>query len=91
MADKAVITLYEARDAGRVLNLTPGGVVALVKRGHLTPVAATPRGLRLYRVEDIAALQRKRAQRARASTRAMPRPAASAPAVTPRPWPNGTA
>src|SRR5688572_12695305 len=62
--DPGVLTLYEAVDAGRALNVTPGMVPRV--RG-LVPVARTPRGVRLDKPEDVERVRQEREARRRGS------------------------
>ena len=57
------VLLFEPCDAGRVLKLTGPSVRNLAKAGKLPTAARTPRGVFLFRVQDV---ERLRAQRERA-------------------------
>jgi hypothetical protein len=49
--------LLEASDVARALGLSYSGAMLAVARGDLHPCAITPRKLRLFRPEDVAALR----------------------------------
>ena len=53
-------TLLESADVARALDLTPASVRALAGRGRLPIAAITPRGARLFRLEDVEAARRAR-------------------------------
>ena len=52
--------LLEVADAARTLGRTPACVRALARAGRLRIAATTPRGTRLFRVEDVEAVKRDR-------------------------------
>jgi hypothetical protein len=55
--------LLEANDAARLVGLSRDGVVSAAERGALPVFARTPRGLRLFRVEDVERFAQARAER----------------------------
>jgi len=59
-----MLQLLESADVARLIERTPGTVRHLVKSGRIRPVAITPRGLRLFRLEDVENFRRQRAVRA---------------------------
>jgi len=62
-----ILELLECADVGRVLDLTSDRVRGLVLEGRLPLAAVTPRGVRLFRREDVEGylviVQRERAAR----------------------------
>jgi hypothetical protein len=55
-----MLILLEPHDAGKRLRLGAGRIKQLANEGKLIPVARTPRGTKLFRVEDVEALRRVR-------------------------------
>lgn len=51
------IEYLTAADAGRVIDLTPAGIRAAVKRGQLHAAIETPSGLRLFVRSDLLAFR----------------------------------
>lgn len=43
----------EVADCARILEITPSTVRLYIKGGRLTPVARTPRGIRLFSLTDV--------------------------------------
>ena len=67
--------LWEVGDVARALGVSPSSVINYARQGLLRAVARTPRGLRLFRPQDAAALQasgrsRQEAQPSRALAKA---------------------
>ena len=52
--------LLEVGDVARALGISKDRVRQLVDRGHITPRATTPRGLRLFAQTDVTALRVER-------------------------------
>jgi hypothetical protein len=59
----AIETFYEAADAARALEVTTDSIRLYARSGRLRVAATTPRGLRLFRPEDVKALREARAAR----------------------------
>jgi excisionase family DNA binding protein len=55
--------LLEVADVARTLNVTSATIRSLAKAGRLPIAAMTPRGVRLFRSEDVLALQKLREAR----------------------------
>lgn len=60
MAKAPVMLLLETADVSRLLGITVAMVRIYVRAGRLIPVAKTPRGIRLFRLADIAKFRRIR-------------------------------
>jgi excisionase family DNA binding protein len=54
-----------AGDAAQILRVTPAAVRLMVQRGELMPAAETQGGIRLFKRQDVEALERKRAEASR--------------------------
>lgn len=59
---KRVAELLGTSDAGRILDLSSAMVRLLADKGTLRVAATTPKGGRLFRREDVEALERDRAK-----------------------------
>ena len=53
--------LWETADVARELKVVPATVRALARAGKLRVVASTPRGVRLFKPEDVERLRSARA------------------------------
>lgn len=53
--------LLSVADASRVLNVTPGAVRLMVRRGELRAAGITEGGIRLFRRAEVERLARRRA------------------------------
>jgi len=67
--DAALPALIESADVARLLGCTPGYVRILARLGQITPRFVTPRGVRLYDVDDVLRVADERRHREAAEVR----------------------
>ena len=67
----SVQRFLSASDAARVLNITPAGIRAMVRRNALPVAAMTEGGIHLFRRATVEGLARRRAKRKQQAERAV--------------------